>query len=73
MKCTACKAEVDFRINLDSNKRVPLVPHDPAYPKAVRYRLSAIDAQYCVRDNDGPLMSHFANCTNPRQFSGRNK
>ena len=39
-KCHACNAQVDFKITLDTNKRVPLVPYNPSYPKAVRYRVS---------------------------------
>lgn len=70
--CRACNAKVDFKINLDTNKQVPLVPHNPAYPKAIRYRVSEKDGRYCVRDNDGPLMSHFADCTAPAKFSRRN-
>lgn len=72
MKCQACGVDIRWAVNLDSNKRVPLVPFDPAYPKAVRYSLGS-DTRYCKRDNEGEFMSHFANCTAPKRFSGRNK
>lgn len=67
-KCQACGADVTFAVNLDTNKRVPLVPSDPAYPKAVRFSLGQ-DSRFCKRDDQGSWMSHFANCTAPQRFS----
>lgn len=70
--CQACGAPVSFVVNLDTNKRVPLVDFDPAYPKAHRYVMTEHGGKpFCKRDDSGPLMSHFANCTNPRAFSGK--
>lgn len=67
-----CGAAITFAINLDSNKRIPLVRHDPAIEKAVRYRLTE-SGNYCKRDDQGPLMSHFGNCPNAKEFSRSTK
>lgn len=71
-KCHACNAEIIFAINLDTNKRVPLVKFDPSVAKPVRYRLSD-DNKYCARDDDGDWISHFQNCPGAKRFSGRNR
>lgn len=76
-KCTAagCAAEITWAINLKTEKRVPLVPYDEKYPKAVRYSLRPrTDGQMeCERDDAGGFMSHNANYKNPKLFAGRNK
>ncbi len=79
MKCRACSAEVTMALNIKTNKVVPLVPYNPDYPKAVRYKLtggpidSGPDIAKCERDNDGPLMSHWADCSDPNRFNRSKK
>ncbi len=71
-KCQACKAAITWAVNTDTNKKVPLVPFDPAYPKAIRYKLrQGRDSPICCRDAAGEMMSHFANCPGANRFSGR--
>ena len=78
-KCSACGMEVQFITNADTQKIVPLVPFDPAFPKAHRYRTEGRKDGFgaktfvCVRDPAGEYMSHFANCSDPKKFSGKNK
>jgi hypothetical protein len=72
-KCThpACSAEITWAVNLKTLKRVPLVPFDPNYPKAVRYDLSEprSDGQReCSRNDQGEWMSHFADCPGANKF-----
>jgi hypothetical protein len=53
-------------------KNVPLVPFNPDYPKAVRYRISGVRAdgtRECERDNDGDYMTHFTDCPGAKDFS----
>ena len=71
MRCKACGAALTWAVNVDTNARVPLVPYDAAFPKAVRYRIFE-GTDSCERDDDGPWQSHFANCPGAKQFSGRN-
>jgi len=75
-KCHKCEAPITFAVNLKSMKKVPLVPWKPEYPKAVRYDLSAPRAdgeRECTRNDQGAYMSHFADCPNAKDFSGRNR
>ncbi len=67
-KCRSCPAMIDFRINLATNSRIPLVPLDPEYPTAPRYSICE-DQRYCKRDDDGTFISHFSNCPGARQHS----
>lgn len=69
--CQACGVPVTFAVNLDTQKRVPLVLWNPAYPKAVRYRMSENTRNYfiCARDDNGAYMTHFTDCTQPNRFS----
>lgn len=68
-----CPATITWAVNLKSMARVPLVPFDPSYPKAARYTCSerSDGVRECMRDNEGPWMSHFANCTKSQRFSKR--
>lgn len=74
-KCQACGAEITFAVNLKSLKAVPLVPYEEGYADTFRYTVrDRSDGQKeCERDNAGAWMSHYANCSNPKRFSGRNK
>lgn len=67
MQCK-CGATITFAINLDTNKRVPLVPFDPAVEKPVRYSLSE-DRRYCKRDDSGDWVNHFQTCPEAGKFS----
>lgn len=77
MKCRACSAEVTMAVNVKTGKTVPLVPYDPAYPKAVRYSINTetrgFDDHKCDRDDEGYWMSHFANCVDPNRFNRSRK
>jgi hypothetical protein len=62
---------MEFRTNVETGKKIPLVPYDPAYPDAVRYYRTGTGG--CHKGEEGPLMSHFVNCKSANQFSGRNR
>lgn len=64
MTCRACPAEITWAINLDTNKRIPLVPAEEG--ARVRYRLN--DRGYCAKDPEGAWLSHFENCPGATQF-----
>ena len=74
--CSKCGAPITFAVRLKTGSRIPLVPLDERFPAAPKYRITAIrsDGQReCERDDSGEFISHFSNCPNAKDFSGRKR
>jgi hypothetical protein len=70
-KCQSCGTEIKWAIRLLTNKRIPLVPLNPAFPNAPRYKtIERSDGQTeCERDDQGNWISHFSDCPNAGKHS----
>lgn len=72
-----CGATITFRVNRATGKTNPLVPYDEKYAKALRFAMDSPendpDGEFCVRDDEGAWMSHYANCTDPGAFAKRKR
>lgn len=75
-KCTKCGADIVWAVRLKTMANLPLVPLNPLFPDAPRFRLGeprADGKRECERDDEGSWISHFSDCPAAASFSRRKK
>lgn len=75
-KCSKCSASIEWAIRLKTLAKIPLVPLNPNFPDAPRYKITGRRANgdlECERDDQGDRISHFSDCPKAGEFNRRKK